>query len=85
MREEQIDISEAIVVDWSFDEDEKNNYKLLIDRSTHDFNTGDRVKLRMHGLSKYRLGTILHIDNAFIIVHTDEWLDLCEDYILEKV
>ena len=78
---------EELYLDWGFDEDEKQNYKFEVERSSHNFKIGDRVKLT-RGVSSQKIlhyGSIIHISNDSITVHTDTPIDISEAYSIEIV
>ena len=72
-------------LDWTFDEDTQNNYKFLVEQSSHGFTIGDRVKLTVFGASKSLYGSIIHISKDGIVVHTDSPVDISESYSIESI
>ena len=73
------------VLDWDFDEDAQNNYRFTLDKGSHCFKEGDRIRLCVCGRSHCQLGSVLSVDEDGITVHTEEWLDISESYSLERV
>ena len=77
-------IKEAFL-DWSFDEDVKQNYRFTLDKDLHCFQPGDRIRLCVCGRPHCQLGSVLSVDEHGIVVHTDERLDVSESYSLERI
>ena len=67
-------------LDWSFDDDESQNYKFMVNRNEHQLQQGDRVKLTVFVRPDYQFGNIIKVEDDCIFIHTDEWLDISEEY-----
>jgi len=67
-------------LDWSYDQDEQRNYKFMVGNAKHHFRQGDKVCLMIYGRQTYQFGNILVVGDDYMIVHTDEWLDISEEY-----
>ena len=67
-------------LDWSYDQDEQRNYKFMVGNAEHHFRQGDKVCLMIYGRQTYQFGNILVVGDDYMIVHTDEWLDISEEY-----
>lgn len=72
-------------LDWSFDEDEQHNYKFAVKSSEHDLQPTAKVELSRIGQPISQLGTVLRVESDGIIIHTDEWLDITEEYSIKQV
>ena len=69
-------------VDYAYDEEKEgqNNYKFVFDKEKYHFRQGDRVCLMVYGRPDYQFGNILVVEDDYLVVHTDEWLDISEEY-----
>ena len=74
---------ERTYVDWDFNQDERNNYKFGVNRSEHQFTPGTRVKLTVLDRPDSQYGTVIKVEDDALIIHTDEWLDISEEYSIE--
>ncbi len=72
-------------LDWSYDQDEYHKYKFVVSRSEHHLFPEDRVMLCVYGRPAYQLGTVLQVNEDDIIIHTDRWLDISEEYSIELI
>ena len=72
-------------LDWGFNEDALHDYRFTLDKGSHCFKEGDRIRLCVCGRSHCQLGSVLSVDEDGITVHTEEWLDISESYSLERV
>ena len=70
-------------LDWTYEQDELHNYKFVVNRSEHQFTSGERVKLTVFGRPDFQYGTVIQVENNALIIHTDEWLDISEEYSIE--
>ena len=77
-------IKEAFL-DWSYNEDVKQNYRFTLDKDLQCFQPGDRIRLCVCGRPHCQLGTVLSVGERGIIVHTDKRLDISESYSLERI
>lgn len=71
--------------DWTYEQDEYRNYKFDISRSEHHLFPDDRVMLFVYGRPACQLGTVLQVHEEDIIIHTDKWLDIREEYSIELI
>ena len=70
-------------LDWSFNEDAQRNYKFAVKSTEHSLPPSARVQLTRIGQPISQLGTVLRVEDDGIIIHTDEWLDISEEYSIE--
>ena len=71
--------------DLTYEQDEYRNYKFAISCSEHHLFPDDRVMLCVYGKPAYQLGTVLQVNEEDIIIHTDKWLDVNEEYSIELI
>ena len=71
--------------DWSFNEDEQQNYRFVVKRDVHGLHPSDRVRISRIGLPLSQYGTVLRVEDDGIIIHTDEGLDISEEYSIELI
>ena len=72
-------------VDWEFNNDEDNNYRLRLDGTEHDIHEEDRVMLGVCGRPQFQIGTIMNSEKDSIVIHTDWPLDISEAYSIELI
>ena len=72
-------------LDWSFDDDEQRNYKFVVKSSEHKLLPSTRVRISVIGRPMHQCGTVLRVEDDGIIIHTDEWLDISEEYAIELI
>ena len=74
-----------IHTDRTYEQDKYRNYKFVVSRSEHHLFPDDRVMLCVYGRPAYQLGTVLQVNEEDIIIHTDKWLDVSEEYSIELI
>ena len=74
-----------IHTDRTYEQDKYRNYKFVVSRSEHHLFPDDRVMLSVYGRPAYQLGTVLQVNEEDIIIHTDKWLDVSEEYSIELI
>ncbi len=72
-------------LDWSFDEDERHNYKFVVKSSEHKLLPSARVRISVIGRPMHQCGTVLRVEDDGVIIHADEWLDISEEYSLALI
>jgi hypothetical protein len=72
-------------LDWSFDEDERHNYKFVVKSSEHKLLPSARVRISVIGRPMHQFGTVLRVEEDGVVIHTDEWLDISEEYSLALI
>ena len=72
-------------LDLSYEQDKYRNYKFFVSRSEHHLFPDDRVMLCVYGRPAYQLDTVLQVNEEDIIIHTDKWLDVSEEYSIELI
>ena len=79
-----IHMIEHAYLDWSFEQDKFHNYKfVIVGDKEHSILPTNRVKLGVIGRPDYQYGTVLDLENGTLIIHTEEWLDISEEYSIE--
>ena len=72
-------------LDLSYEQDKYRNYKFIVSRSEHHLFPEDRVMLCVYGRPIYQLGIVVQVNEEDIIIHTDKWLDISEEYSIELI
>lgn len=72
-------------LDLSYEQNNYRNYKFVVCRSEHHLFPEDRVMLCIYGIPSYQLGTVMQVNEEDIIIHTDKWLDVSEEYSIELI
>lgn len=72
-------------LDWTYDQDKQRNFKFKAGNTEHLFRQGDRVCLIVYGRQNYQFGNIIMVGEDYIIVHTEEWLDISEEYTIRLI
>lgn len=72
-------------LDWSFDEDEHNNYRFVTKGIEHDLYPSARVELCRIGQPLRQRGIVLRVEDDGIVIHTDETLDITEYYSIALI
>ena len=73
-----------VYLDWSFDEDEKLNYKFMIPKEAHKIPKGEKVLIRPCVAPEERIsGTVIDCVDDGLIIHADQWIDITDDYAIE--
>ena len=69
-------------IDYAYEEEKEgqNDYKFVADEVKHCFRQGDWVLLIVVGRPDYQFGNIIKVEDDSIFIHTDEWLDISEEY-----
>ena len=71
-------------LDWLYEENHQD-HKFVISHSEHHLFPGDRVMLCVYGRPAYQLGTVVQVNEESIIINTDRWLDISEEYSIELI
>lgn len=67
-------------LDWAFDEDNLQNYKLVTNGMDNVLSEGDIIVLKVHGRPEKSYAKVLRVGDNHIIVHTEKWFDIFEEY-----
>ena len=72
-------------LEWGFDEDNLQNYKLVVDNASSLFAVGDEIILKVFGRPYEGMkAKVLDVDDNSIVVHTEGNLDIMEEYDISK-
>ena len=71
-------------IDWCFNDDSNGRYKFIVPRAEHDLTVGDKVTVRMLVWNEEQTATIEDVHDDGIVVKTD-WIDISEEYKIEKI
>lgn len=85
MKEEYRTIYTRSFLDWAFNEDEQQNYMLVVEGIKDILQVGDQIILKVFGRPSNDMpAKIINVGDGYIIVHTEEDLDITEEYDIYK-
>ena len=85
MKDKNLTVCSRSYLDWEFDEDKLQNYKLVVDGARVRFAVGDKTVLKVFGRPSDEMkAKVLEVDDSSIVVHTEDELDIMEEYLILK-
>lgn len=60
-------------------------HKFMVSQETHHFFPGDSVMLNVLGRPKHQMGSVREVHDDHLLIHTDRWLDISEEYAIEVI
>ena len=78
-------------LNWDYEEEnaeqggDSMTHKFMVPQEAHHFFPGDYVMLNVIGRPNHQMGSVREVHNDHILIHTDRWLDISEEYTIEVI